>query len=262
MNFLYKNFPMLIFAFGIWACQNKVQVPKSESASKSSSLMISSVSYGTDPTAVKWYEYDHQGDLIRQGMSIDTIAFDYFKNKIVKRHLNKKLSWDAKTEYTTDNIGRVTSSVMYDEKDKEISRFQYFYDDHGYLIRTLQQTLATGAQYINNYVYESGNLKEVKTYNAQGAEDSRYTYEYYLDQPNVLNLSLQQISDDMLCNERLGKMSKNMVSQLANISKEGDTLSLIKYKYQMIKDDSMMRCAQSDVLNEFDTDVIYHFKKR
>lgn len=260
MNFSYKIFPILIIAFGIWACQNKIQVP--ESVTKSSSLMISSVSYGTDPIAVKWYEYDNQGDLIRQGMSIDTIAFDYFKNKIVKRHLNKKLSWDAKTEYTTDNSGKVTSGVMYDEKDKEISKFQYFYNDYGYLIKTMQQTLATGAHYINNYVYESGNLKEVKTYNAQGMEDSRYAYEYYPDQPNVLNLALQQISDDMLSNERFGKLSKNMVSQLANISKEGDTLSLIKYKYQMIKDDSMMRCAQSDVLNEFDTDVIYHLKKR
>lgn len=262
MNFLYNNLPMLIFVFGIWACQNKVQVPKSESASKLSSLMISSVSYGTDPTAVKWYEYDHKGDLIRQAMSIDTVTFDYFKNKVVMRHLNKKLSWNAKTEYTTDNNGRVTSSILYDEKDKEISRFQYFYDEHGYLIRTQQQTVATGAQYINNYVYESGNLKEVKTYNAQGAEDSRYAYKYYLDQPDVLNLSLQQISDDMLCNERFGKTSKNMVSQFVNISKEGDTLSLVKYKYQMIKGDSMMRCAQSDVLNEFDTEVLYHFKKR
>ncbi len=262
MNFPIYIFYMFIYVFGIWACQGKEQAPKTESITKSPELMISSVSYGADPEAEKWYEYDEHGNIIRQGMSIDTLLFDYGKNKIIKRHLNKKLSWDVRTDYTTDSVGRVISSVIYDENDQEISSLRYLYDNQGYLIRTLQQTIASGVQYANDFVYESGNLKEVKSYNADGCDNTRYVYKYYLDQPNVLNLCFQQIFDDMLPNDRLGKLNKNMVSQLANISKEGDTLSLMKYKYQMIEGDSMMRCVQSDVLNEFDTDVIYRLKKR
>lgn len=262
MNFPIHIFNMFIFLFGIWTCQGKVQAPKTVSITKSPELLISSVSYGSDPEAVKWYEYDKDGNIIGQGISIDTVVFDYGENKIIKRHLNKKLNWDARTDYTTDSVGRVISSVIYDENDQEISRLQYFYNDHGYLIRTLQQTITSGAQYVNDFVYEFGNLKEIKTYNTEGGDDTRYVYKYYTDQPNLLNLCLQQIFDDMLPNDRLGKLSKNMVSQLANISKEGDTLSLLKYKYQMIEGDSIMRCVQYDVLNEFDTDVIFHLKKR
>jgi len=253
---------MLIFVFGIWACQNRVQVPKSESMSKSPSLVISSISYGTDPTAVKWYEYNQQGDLIRQGMLIDTIVFEYFENKIVRRHLNKKLSLDATTEYFIDNTGRVISSNLYDEKNKEISWFQYFYDDNGYLIKTVQQTLATGAQYISNNVYESGNLKEVISYNTQGEEESKYVYEYYPDQPDDFNLDIHEISENILPNERLGKRNKNMVSQITNITNEGDTLAILKYKYNVVDKNSKMICYQSDVLNGFDIDISYHFHKR
>jgi hypothetical protein len=258
MNISHHIFPMLIFVFGIGACREKSQVPKSESPS----LMILSVSYGTDPAAVKWYEYNDRGDLVRQGMDVDTLIYNYAEHKIVKSHLNKKLTWDAKTEYTKDAVGRIINSIIYDEKDQVVSRFQYVYNDQGYLVKTIQKTLATNAQYTNEFVYESANLQEVKTYDAQGNHDSRYVYQYYKDIPNVLNMNLNQVFDEMIPNERLGKMNKNMVSQLANISKEGDTLSLVKYKYQMPKGDSILMCNQSDVLNEFDTDVIYQLKKR
>jgi hypothetical protein len=258
MNISNHIFPMLIFVFGIGACREKSQVPKSESPS----LMILSVSYGTDPAAVKWYEYNDRGDLVRQGVDVDTLIYNYAEHKIVKSHLNKKLTWDAKTEYTKDAVGRIINSIIYDEKDRVVSRFQYVYNDQGYLVKTIQKILATNAQYTNEFVYESANLQEVKTYDAQGNHDSRYVYQYYKDIPNVLNMNLNQVFDEMIPNERLGKMNKNMVSQLANISKEGDTLSLVKYKYQMPKGDSILMCNQSDVLNEFDTDVIYQLKKR
>ncbi len=224
--------------------------------------MISSVLYGTDPTAVKWYEYDDQGDLVRQGMDVDTLIYNYSGHKIVKSHLNKKLTWDAKTEYTKDTTGRIISSIIYDEKEQEISRFQYFYNDQGFLVKSIQKTLSTNAQYTHEFVYESGNLQEVKTYDAQGHHDSRYVYQYYKDVPNVLNMNLHQVFDDMMPNERLGKMSKNMVSLLANVSISGDTLSLLKYKYQMPKGDSIMICAQSDVLNGFETKIIYYFTNK
>lgn len=258
MNISHHIFPMLIFVFGIGACHEKSQVPKSESPS----LMILSVSYGTDPTALKWYEYDEQGDLVRQGMDVDTLIYNYTEHKIVKSHLNKKLSWDAKTEYTTDTTGRIISSIIYDEKDQEVSRFQYVYNDQGYLVKSIQKTLATNAQYTHEFIYESANLQEVKTYDAQGNHDSRYVYQYYKDIPNVLNMNLNQVFDEMMPNARLGKMDRNMVSQLANISKEGDTLSLVKYKYQLPKGDSIKMCTQSDVLNGFETEISYHLKKR
>ena len=72
---------------------------------------------------------------------------------------------------------------------------------------------------------------------------------------------MQQISDDIFPNARLGKKNKNMVSQMSNISKEGDTLSLLKYSYSEEDNDKLMKEFQSDVLNEFETELTYHFKK-
>lgn len=262
MNFSIHIFYLFILEFGIWACQDKMHVSKPESIIKSPKLLIKTVSYGTDPEAVKWFEYDGNGDIIKQGVSTDTVVFVYSKNKIIKRHLNKKLSWDSKTEYITNEAGRIISSAIYDEKDQEISRFEYLYDEKGYLLSTRQKVLSTDTEYLSEFVYESGNLKEVLMYNFKGEYSSKYAFDYYKNQPNIFNLNLQQISDDIFNNERLGKRSQKMISQLANISKEGDTLSLLKYTYDEMEGDSILRAFQNDVLNDFNTVVKYKFIKR
>lgn len=253
---------MFILGIGFWACQGKVQVPKPESITNSPKLLVATVSYGTDPESKRWFEYDDKGDIVQQGISDDTVVFDYSKNKIIKRHLNKKTSWDAKTEYVTNEDGCIMSSSIYDENSDEISSFKYLYDGQGYLIRTLQNVLSTDAEYTNEFVYESGNLKEVLMYDSKGAYSSKYAFNYNSDQPNLFNLNLQQISDDIFPNERMGKMNKDKVSQIAQISQEGDTLSLLKYTYNVIEGDSIIRGFQHDVLNEFRTELKYEFKKR
>ena len=73
---------------------------------------------------------------------------------------------------------------------------------------------------------------------------------------------MQQISEDIFPNERLGKKNKHMVRQFANISAEGDTLSLLKYKYPERDNEEVLIQEQSDVLNEFETVVTYHFKTK
>lgn len=122
--------------------------------------------------------------------------------------------------------------------------------------------LSTDTEYLSEFVYESGNLKEVLMYNFKGEYSSKYAFDYYKNQPNIFNLNLQQISDDIFNNERLGKRSQKMISQLANISKEGDTLSLLKYTYDEMEGDSILRAFQNDVLNDFSTEVKYKFIKR
>jgi len=121
--------------------------------------------------------------------------------------------------------------------------------------------LASGSKYTNEYVYEAGNLKEVKAYDMTGKNTSKYTYEYFTDKKYLLNLFMQQISDDIFPNERLGKKNKNLVKQFSNIDVAGDTLSLVKYTYiQQDKKDILVQ-KERDVLNEFETVIIYHFKK-
>jgi hypothetical protein len=262
MNFSIHIFYLFILELGFGACQDKLQVSKPEPDTKSPKLLIKTVSYGTDPEAVKWFEYGDNDDIIKQGISADTVEFVYSKNKIIKRHLNKKISWEAKTEYITNEDGRVISSAIYDEIDHEISRFEFLYDEKGYLLRTRQKVLTTGAEYSSEFVYESGNLKEVLMYNFKGEYSSKYAFDYYANQPNIFNLNLQQISDDIFHNERLGKRNKNMISQLANISKEGDTLSHIKYRYDKMEGDSVLRAFQNDVLNDFNTELKYKFIKK
>jgi len=121
--------------------------------------------------------------------------------------------------------------------------------------------LASGSKYTNEYVYEAGNLKEVKAYDMTGKNTSKYTYEYFTDKKYLLNLFMQQISDDIFPNERLGKKNKNFLKQFSNIDVAGDTLSLVKYTYiQQDKKDILVQ-KERDVLNEFETVITYHFKK-
>ena len=49
---------------------------------------------------------------------------------------------------------------------------------------------------------------------------------------------------------------------MSNISKEGDKLSLLNYRYADDVNDSIMKEFQTDVLNEFDTELTYHFSKK
>lgn len=223
---------------------------------------ITFITYGTDPNAEKWFEYNGKGDLIRQSISVDTIIYEYSENKIVKQHLDKKHSWQSRIEYTIDANGRIISSISYDEKDKEISKSEFFYDADGYLIKNKEIVLASDLKYTNQYKYEDGNLKEVKALDMYEKHSSSYVFEYYPEKTNHLNLFIQQISDDIFPNDRLGKKNKNMIRQMSNISKEGDTLSLLNYKYTEDNNNLILKEFQRDVLNEFDTELTYHFSKK
>ena len=262
-NNLHTLFCLLSIGFVfLFSCKAKNELEKTPNIGNMIDKQISFISYGTDPEAEKWYEYNNKGDLTRQGMSVDTIVFEYADHQIVKRHLDKKNSWQSRIDYTTDQNGRITESRCYDENDKEISKNQFIYDAEGYLIKNIEVVLTSGSKYNNEYIYEDGNLKEVKTYSAKGSVSSRYVYEYYSDKPNNVNLFMQQISEDIFPNERLGKKNKHMVRQFANISAEGDTLSLLKYNYPNQDKNDILVEKQNDVLNEFETVISYHFKTK
>jgi hypothetical protein len=257
-NLLFSCLVVVIF----FSCKTKNETTQIQERKTQMERQISFITYGIDPDAEKWYEYLDNGDLSRQSAFIDTIVFTYSNDQIIKRYLDKNATWQSKIKYITDVSGKIISSNIYDKADQEISRYKFEYNTDGYLIKTIQDVLTSGASYINEFVYESGNFKEVKAYDIYGKYSSKYAYEYYSDQPNVFNMNVHQMMDDIFPNERLGKMNKNMISQMANISKEGDTLSLLKFKYDSIQNDSTMTEYQSDVLNEMDTELIYHFKKK
>ncbi|MBK9256512.1 MAG: hypothetical protein IPM42_13575 [Saprospiraceae bacterium] len=262
MNKLNQFLTILIFFMLIISCGKKIEKEITIAKENNPIQTIHTVTYGTDPDAVKWFEYDEKGDILRQGMSVDTIVFEYSENKIVKRHLDKKLSWQSRVEYTTDQNGRITGSVSFDETDKEISRNDFFYDADGYLIKNQEVVLASGSKYTNEYMYSEGNLKEVKAFDMYGKYSSSYVFEYNADKTNRLNLFMEYIFDDIFPNDRLGKMNRNAISQISNISGEGDTLSLLKYSYTDEPNNAIIKILQSDVLNEFETEVIYHLSKK
>jgi hypothetical protein len=252
------NMPGLVFLIIYMSC-NAPTVTSDKNEQESDVVkQISHITYGTDPDAEKWYEYNENGDLSRQSAFIDTIIFTYEGNQIIKRYLDKNSNWQAKIVYHTDTSGKVISSNIYDEDDNEISRYKFEYNAEGYLAKTIQDVLTSGATYVNEFIYENGNLKEVLAYNNQGQYSSKYAFEYYSDLAYVFNINVNQIMDDNFPNERLGKMNKNMIMQMANVSKEGDTLSLVKYRYDPVTNGKLKE-FQSDVLNEFDTELIYHF---
>lgn len=259
-NNLHTLFCLLSIGFVFsFSCRAKNEVGKIEDVRSVLDNQIAFITYGTDPDAEKWYEYNDKGDLTRQVMSVDTIVFEYADHQIVKRHLNKKNSWQSRIVYTTDQNGRISQSRCYDENDKEISQNKFMYNAQGYIIKNIEVVLASGSINTNEYMYEDGNLIEVKSFLSSGLFSSRYVYEYFSDKPDNLNLFMQQISDDIFPNQRLGKKNKNMVRQFSNIDATGDTLSLLKYTYPEQDKKDMLTQKQSDVLNEFEAVITYHF---
>jgi hypothetical protein len=248
---------MLGVLFSNCSCKNADDIKQNKLSFQE--IQIASITYGTDLDAEKWFEYNDVGDLKRQGISKDTIVYEYLENLIIKRHLNKKASWHSKSEFATDQNGRIISSRIFDENDKEISNYWFMYDSVGYLKSTKEHAITSGAKYTNDFMYKEGNLTEVKSYDANGQLLSKYVYEYFPNKINKLNLFMQQISDDVFPNGRFGKKNKNMIKQMTNISKEGDTLSLVTFRYDEVENIAILKEFQKDVLNEFDTELIYHF---
>ncbi|MEP7196625.1 MAG: hypothetical protein ABI851_08900 [Saprospiraceae bacterium] len=218
------------------------------------------VTYNNDPNSEARYSYNSSGDLIRQSMAGDTILYNYSSNKISKFHVNRKLNWLSRIDYTTDSTGRILHSLTFDENNKQISQFTFAYNKDGFLTETNEEIFSSGKHYINKFFYREGNLIEIKSYNDLGKLGSRYVYDYYSGKFNELNLFIQQFSDDIFPNERLGKQNKNLIKLSANISKEGDTLSLVKYQYASEGNKNLLIQTQTDVLNEFTTVIRYHFK--
>jgi hypothetical protein len=222
--------------------------------------MVSHITYGTDPEAEKWYEYTDNGDIYRYNAFIDTVVFTYTNDKIFKRYYNKSNQWLTEIVYDIDSTGRVIASRIFAEDHEEISRYRLEYNQDGYLTRTVQDLLSTGKQYVNDFIYSDGNLTEIITYTYDGKPATRYVYEYDQDKPNMLNIFMHSLLDDFMMNDRLGKQNKNLVSRMANISMEGDTLSLVHITYPKSGDSNKLIENMHDVLNEIEVEKTYHLK--
>ena len=226
---------------------------------KTSIRQTAYISYGDNPGAEKWYEYYSNGDLKRYNSFIDTIELQYQKDSIIKIYSNNGNEWLTKIIYQLDYKNRVVTSTIWVEKNEKLSSYIFEYTKEGYLSKTVQTVFATGYSYVQEFKYIDGNLSEIQTYTYDGKPASRYIYSYYPDQPNILNLFFESILDDYFTNERLGKMNKNLVKEMVNLSIEGDTLSWLKYKYYTDPGNKFLKQHETDVLNNNSTERIFHF---
>jgi len=250
---------ILIFLF--FSCKEKETVQTVQVKIEPNVKLISHVTYGTDPEAEKWYEYTADGDLFRYNSLIDTVILTYSQDTISKRYFNKSSDWLTEVKYYLDKSGKAVASSIFDQDKEEISRYKFEYNDQGYLSKALQDVLTSGSSYLNEFLYNDGNLSEVIMYSADGERTQRYVYDYYADKENVLNIFMHGILDDFLMKDRLGKLNKNLVKQMACISMEGDTLSLLKFNYQENNENNQFTEIIIDELNELETVKIYHFNK-
>ncbi|MGB4960912.1 MAG: hypothetical protein WBO36_15630 [Saprospiraceae bacterium] len=259
---LFRYFVMSAVCLLMLSCKNesKQSTPLEILASDTIVVrQIDFISYNEDPHAIKWYEYNDQGDITREAIDIDTVVYEYSVGRIVKRHIDKTLSWHYATVYFTDQYGRVDSADIYDEKDKKVSSIKYTYNQDGYLINSDYLIHKSGSHSISEFEYKEGNLVKVKIFDIEGKLAAAYLYDYYPDKSNILNLFIENISDDILPNERMGKRNKNLVKQLSNVTHEGDTMSLVKYNYGELVN-GILTCVQIDELNEFETKILFHLK--
>ncbi|MBK8517221.1 MAG: hypothetical protein IPL55_13345 [Saprospiraceae bacterium] len=259
---LYIYFMFLSLFLTMFSCKNESQPGKSIEnlvSGKSDVRQIDFISYNDDTQAEKWFEYNEQGDIIREAVDIDTMVYQYEGRKIVKRHIDKSLSWHSATEYLTDLNGRIISADIFDEKDKKVSTIKYSYNTEGYLMKSEQLIIQSNSNLVNEFEYKDGNIDQVKIFDTEGKLTATYIYDYYPDKVNILNLFIENIADDILPNERMGIRNKNLVKQLSNKTTEGDTLSLVKYNYGELLNGTLT-CVQIDDINEFETKIIYHLK--
>jgi hypothetical protein len=252
---------VIILVFLFFSCKEKETVQTVQVKIEPDVKLISHVTYGTDPEAEKWYEYTPDGDLFRYNSIIDTVLLTYSQDTIYKRYFNKSSDWLTEIKYYLDKSGKVIGSSILDQEKEEISRYKFEYNDQGYLSKALQDVLTSGSSYLNEFLYNDGNLTEVIMYTADGEPGQRYVYEYYMDKANELNIFMHGILDDFLMKDRLGKLNKNLVKQMACISMEGDTLSLLKFSYPENKENNQFTEIITDDLNEIETVKIYHFNK-
>lgn len=250
-----------LLLLAVYMSCNAPQINISQSDSENNAVRtVTHISYGTDPEAEKWYEYTDHGDIYRYNAYIDTVVFTYSIDKVYKRYFNKSNQWLTEIIYDIDSTGKAIASTVFAEDKEVISNYRFEYNNDGYLIRTIQNVLASGNRYINDFKYTEGNLTEILTYTFDGRPAGRYVYEYYADKPNALNIFMHGILDDFMMKNRLGKLNKNMVSQMANISIEGDTLSLVKITYPESRDNNKIIENMHDILNEIEVEKTYHLK--
>lgn len=260
MSLLIHSFYVFVIGFGLWTCQSKRQVPLPEPISEKSKALVSSITYGTDPDVTKGYTYNAGGDIITYYSVTDTVTFTYFADSIVKYYGNRSGQWQTSVTYFLNkNNHNIDSSAIRGENNEIISGYRFLYNQEGYLIETVQYVFTSGNTYRQTMSYENENLKEITTYTFDGRPYGKYIYTYFEDKKNVLNVDLFHILEDFLCKNRLGKGNKNLLRSVANVSTEGDTLSLLSFTYPEPKKDLTLIQTETDVLNENTTERTYHF---
>lgn len=264
-NHLLKIIYLFLIAFFGVSCRDIKENGKEVSTNNKESIIekqISRVTYDADPEAIKTFEYSTNGDLLKQSLSNgDTVLFNYTENTITKVFKDNDNVWISKIEYNLNEKGRIINSKTIDDNNRVVSKSAFEYNNEDYLIKTFQTIVETGKIFTNELNYENGNLKEIVIVNPEEKILSTYHFNYYDDKANVFNLFLDGIYDDIFPNERLGRKNKNIVKQMANISLEGDTLSLLQYQYEDTNNENSLSYKLKDVLNENETIVTYYFNQ-
>ena len=259
MDRIYKNIIVFLVLILWISCKGKIENHTTEVIK--TDHVIHYVTYGTNPEAEKSFEYNGQGDVVKYIVYMDTITYTYTDKTIEKNHSNKSADWLAYVSYTLDKSGRIIGSNAFDENKNCISNTLYAYDMDGYLIKTDQTIMETQRKYVNTYEYKDGNLLEIQTYTFDGRLSSKYVYQYYEDKIDKSNMFLQGFTDDYFTNDRFGRKNKNLLNSSANIGIENDTLSYVTYSYAEETAKNILSIFQSDDLNGFETEIIYHYMK-
>lgn len=223
---------------------------------------IIKITYDEDPGAVKLFSYKPDGDILKQSLSNgDTVMYNYTDNTITKLFKDNANVWISKIVYKLNEKGKIIQSTTIDDNNKVVSKSAFEYNNEDHLIETFQTVTETGKIFKNELKYSNGNLNEIVIISPEYKILSKYNFEYYDDKPNICNLFLDGIYDDIFPKERLGKKNKNLVRQMVNLSVEGDTLSWLKYLYEDSKNENKLSFKLKDVLNENETKVTYYFNE-
>ena len=239
------------------ATEKKVEQPQ-VSAEKMKTL--ASISYPEDGLSRKNFVYDSSGNLIKFNSISDTAYYTYSKDLIHRKWVNNTGETISEQTFTLDKNGKIVASTFTESTIGKIYETTYAYNSDGFLIKVITKNFTTGKDNITEHIYEGANLVRTR-YLIGDKLDMEVTFQYDTAKQNKIALNVASV-DEYFTDQRMGKLSKNVLTESLSRSAQGDTMSHLKYKNEFDKEGYLLKTTEQDLLNEISVEKLYHYKSK
>ncbi|HEY1054689.1 hypothetical protein [Emticicia fontis] len=216
------------------------------------------ITYPEDELSQKNFLYDTSGNLVKFNSISDTAYYTYSKDSIYRKWVNDKGETISEQNFSLGKDGRIMAATFTETAIGKIYETTYAYDANDFLTKVVNKNFTTNKDNITEHIYEKGNLVRTR-YLIENKLDMEVSYQYDATKENKIALNIASV-DEFFTNYRMGKLSKNVMTQSVSRSAQGDTLSYLKYKNEFDKEGYMVKTTEQDMINEISVEKLYHYK--